>query len=796
MHNHIITMQQPATRWEDALPSGNGEVGAMMYGSIERERILLNHENLWLPLFGRPTLPNMAKHLPRYRQLLQDLKFQEADKFYRTMLSEEGWPPLIYSDPFHPAFDFVIESKPGAAFTNYRRSLDLSTGEAGVTWQEDGTRFARSMFVSRADGVVVVRLTSTRRAALTLRARFASRPMHETHRKKLHYPRGYTMEEIPLAFEASAQTRWARIDVRYTTGDKGYGGLARLVARGATVKAAGESVSVHGADEVLVLISVTDQKMTPAAVSRLRRRLGALPTRYATLLRRHVKIHRELYQRVSLDICGSELAAAGNEELLSRAYAGKAPNALVEKLFNYGRYLFISSTGTKGYPPNLQGVWNGDYVPAWSCDYTLDENVQMCHWAVLPCNLPELLGPYFDFFERSIPDWQENARAFFGCRGVYSCIRRSNHALMNENMPYLIWSEGAGWLARQFFEYWLYTRDRAFLRKRAVPFLKQVALFYEDFLYEDRSGTYVVCPTMSPENVPDIVGGTRPSVSPTMAVAVCREVLETLCDACRELGIEPGNVKKWRAMIERLPIYEVNRDGALREWLYRGLNDNYRHRHLSHLYPLFPGCEITQESNPVLFEACRVAVEKRLVVGIRSQTGWSLVHMAHIYARLGDAQRALDCFDFLARSCLGANLFTYHNDYRQQGITLYEGGFPPFQIDANMGLVSAVIEMLVFSAPGMIKLMPALPARWRRGSVKGVVCKGAIVLSMQWDRPGRALRVVLRSAQRQSVTVKAPQWASRARAKGRNARIERSPLGKPFWNITFAARKPCTVSFS
>jgi alpha-L-fucosidase 2 len=794
MYKHVLRMQQPATRWEDALPCGNGEIGAMIYGNIEKERILLNHENLWLPLFGRPRLPGMAKHLPRYRKLLQKLKFQEADRFYRRKLKQEGWPSLIYTDPFHPAFDLLIEPKAGAAFSDYERLLDLRTGEATVRWKEGATGFSRTMFVSRSDRLVVIRCAADRPALLTARIRFAAHPMHETHRKRLHYPRGYTMEEIPLSFKASARGSWARMDARYTVNSKGYGGLARVVAKGAALKAEGDALHVSKAREILILVGLTGEKMTPAVVSRLRKRIQSVPAKYATLLSRHARMHRGLYSRVSVNLSGGRTARAGNEELLSDAYRGKASNALVEKLFNYGRYLFISSTSTAGFPPNLQGVWNGDYIPAWSCDYTLDENVQMCHWQALPANLPELLGPYFDYFERSVRDWKANAKAFFGCRGVYTCLRQSNHGLMAENMPYMIWSEGAGWLAKQFYEYWLHTGDREFLRDRAVPFLKQVALFYEDFLYEDARGKYIICPTMSPENVPDVKGATRPSLTPTMAVAVCKEVLSSLCEACAELGIERRNVKKWRAMIKKLPAYAVNRDGAIREWLYPKLKDNYHHRHLSHLYPLFPGCEITKEKSPELFEACRIAVEKRLVVGIQSQTGWSLSHMAHIYARLGQAQRALDCMDLLSRSCLGINFLTYHNDYRRQGVTLYEGGMPPYQIDANMGLTSAVFEMLVFSLPGMVKLLPALPRRWAKGSVDGLLCRGGLQLSMQWNRTARTVRLMLRSERAQTVTVKTPSWTARAWARG--ATVAAGALGKGYWDVTLPARRTVTLSLT
>ncbi|MBD3390562.1 MAG: glycoside hydrolase family 95 protein [Chitinivibrionales bacterium] len=796
MSGHTLSLHQPATRWEDALPCGNGRIGAMLYGSIQKERILLNHENLWLPLFGRPKLPAMARHLPRYRKLLEQYKFTEADAYYRRMLKKEGWPDCIYTEPFHPAFDFCIESRVDGAFTGYRRGLALGTGEASVAWKEHGKAFARRMFVSRADDVVVIELTAGVKGGLEFSAGFGVHPMHETMRKQLCYPRDFSWDEIPLKFMSGARGSHAAMRVRYTRGGGGYGGVARIATTGGTVRASEDRLEVKGATRALILIGISGTRMTPAVERREKARLNKLPARYDTLLKRHARMHGAYLERVSLHLEDVSGRVASNEALLRDAYENRASNSLVERLFDYGRYLFISSTGTTGMPPNLQGLWNGDYVPAWSSDYTNDENVQMMHWHVLPSNLPELLGPYFDYYEASVRPWRKNAKAFFGCRGVYACLRQSNHGLMAENMPYMIWSEGAGWLARQFYEYWQYTGDRTFLRERAIPFLKEVALFYEDFLYEDARGRCLICPTMSPENIPDFPGAGRTTINPTMAIAVIREVLTSLIEACELLGTERRGVARWKDMLGKLPPYKVNSDGAIREWVYPRLKDNYHHRHLSHVYPLFPGNEVTPESDPALYKACKIAVEKRLVVGIQSQTGWSLAHMAHIYARLGDGDRALECIDLLARSCLGPNLLTYHNDYRHQGITLYENAYPPFQMDANLGITSAVIEMLVFSLPGFVKVLPALPRRWTRGAVEGIACKGGATVSLKWDRAKKTVAVSLTSRARQTITVKAPGWAGRVRARTAGVSVRPAARGAAYWDITVPARRSVSLTFS
>jgi alpha-L-fucosidase 2 len=342
-----------------------------------------------------------------------------------------------------------------------------------------------------------------------------------------------------------------------------------------------------------------------------------------------------------------------------------------------------------------------------------------------------------------------------------------------------------------FYDYWLFTEDHTFLRDRAVPFLKQVALFYEDYAFTGEDGRLVLAPSLSPENKPHVAYAGLATVNATMDVAIAREVLSNLCQACKALGIEAEGVARWQSMLDKLPAYEVNTDGAMREWLWPGLGDNYMHRHQSHIYPLFPGIEVTTESAPTIYEACRVAVEKRLVVGLTSQSGWSLAHMANIYARLGQGERALECLELLTRAAVGPNLLTYHNDWRGQGLTLHAPN-PPFQIDANFGLTAAVLEMLVFSVPGMLKLLPALPDAWQRGAAKGIACRGRIVVDLAWDRAGRHIWTTLTAQTAQQVTVKFPAPVAVLRT---DAAVLKSQYGAPYREVALEAGQPVDLEF-
>jgi len=776
---HGMTSRQPAARWQDALPSGNGTLGALVYGNIREELVLLNHEALWLRS-PKPALPDVSAHLPELRRMLAAGRWKEAQDFLDLKLREAHYAFRI--DPYHPAFDLGVQMETRAAFSRYRRSLDFETGEVSVAWREGDTAFERRLFVSRADDAVIMSIRGDGAAKVTCRV--ALLPHTQTDAGRI------APEAIPIAFESSAEEGWLTLRGRYQDGNE-FGGLARVLVKGGELKTSADAAQAVNANEVLVIVKLFANEPSAPALERLRREVEALPGDYAALFERHAPLHREPFLRMALDLDAGEERRLPNEEMLLHAYEGDVPSALVERMFDHGRYLLISSSRPGGLPANLQGVWNGEYQPPWASDFHNDENIQMNYWQALPGNLPEATLPYFDLYEASLADYRENARKVFGCRGIFAPISQSTHGLAHHG-PWLNWTAGAGWLAQLFYDYWLFTGDRDFLKNRAVPFMREVALFYEDFLFEDERGRLTFSPSLSPENVAATPGASLASINATMDVAIARELLGNLCAACEALGIEQEGIARWRTMLDKLPAYEINADGAIAEWIHPKLPDNYHHRHQSHIYPLFPGLEVTPESDPSLFEACRVAVEKRLVIGLTSQTGWSLAHMANIYARLGDGDRALECLELLSRSCLGRNFFTYHNDWRSQGLTLFfgYGRRVPFQIDANFGVTAAVLEMLVFSQPGMVKLLPALPAKWRKGKARGILCRGGVEVSVEWDVDAKRVKATLLARSPQQVTVKFPLVP--ASVEGGECR--ESTLGPAYRVVSLAAGKKTVLA--
>ncbi len=770
-----MILRTPATRWQDALPTGSGVVGALVYGNIQNDTILLNHDGLYYP--NQPAAQaSVADQLTEMRRLIRAGRCRDATqlmaKAYTERTKQEVGSTSTGRDPYQPFCSIQLGMSTNGPFRKYRRGVDFATGRAWVQWTDNVATFTREVFVSRVTDTVFLRIRGSKDGTVSCRLSLAKARNEQTEEKVFS---GVATNDIKLSAsqQASLDDKSVSFQGRYPNGFA-FCAVGKVDVKGGTIHVADESLVVSGAHEVVMRVQLyLGQKPN----------MADLPVAFEDAFSEHAAVHSELFNRVTLSLGGE--TRSSNEEMLLAAYDGDVPLSLVQAMFEFSRYLLICSSRPGGWPANLQGLWNGDYAPAWNSDIHTDENIQMNYWQALPGGLPEAAMPLFEYFEKHLEDFRHNAKNVFGCRGIYVPLAMTTNG---REIPsaWSSWTAAAGWIAQHFYDYYLYTGSLEFLKLRAVPWLKEVASFYEDFLQEEADGKLVFIPSLSPENRPTGADSML-CINATMDVAICREVLENLCDGCELLGIESAGVKSWRAMLAKLPAYEINGDGAMKEWLHPSFKDNYHHRHQSHLYPVFPGLEITEESNPSIYEACRVAVEKRLVIGLTSQTGWSMAHMANIYARLGQGDRAMECLEILARASTGPNFFTYHNDWRQMGLSCGWGKMPPFQIDANLGIAAAVLEMLVFSKPGLLKLLPALPARWTSGRVTGIRCRGGITVDMQWQ-PGH-FNATLTSNNDQSLRLRLPPAFNPASFAGRQAQDE----GSGYWVIALKSGEPFHV---
>ncbi len=797
--------------WREALPSGNGVIGASVFGGVQEETVLLNHAALWH--WGqKDELPDVSGALTRTRRLMDEKRYLEASWQLANALKEKGYGTRLASR--FPLAALRLEMPCDHAFKSYSRTLRMDTGEVEVSWKDGSKSLRRRLFVSRADGMVVYAIDSSATpdpAPAAVSAHAGGRgcgvdgssgsnggggnsgvvgssgggtccgsgdPTGVTGRLGLVLHPSDRFGETPEFKELAQSVETGAADgyAWYAAGNDDrtdFGAVLRVIPQGGGGRLDTEEGFVHfaGMERVLILVKVFVQGERLAEIARLKSELAGLAEEltYEELLASHTALHTPLYRSVSLELedgGGEDLLELPNERLLLEAYKGEAPAALVRKLWSFGRYLFIS--GTSGEPPaqpfGLYGLWGGDYRLVWSHNMA-NENIQMMYWHAHTGGLGGLAEALFRYYEGLMEDFRSNARKLYGCRGIYIPAGTTpGNGSPNQIVPVILnWTGAASWLARHYDEYYRYTGDLEFLRERAMPFMREALAFYLDFLVTDENGLYKLYPSVSPENTPlnympadgkPLAHPMPTTINATMDVALLKELLSHLIDGSRALGGDPAEIAEWGAMLERLPAYRINGDGAVCEWIHPDFEDRYTHRHLSHLYPVFPGHEVTRENNPELFQAFETAVQKR---EIGAQTGWSLAHMAAVYARLGDGSRALDCLDLLTRASLLPNLFTLHNDWRGMGVSM---NMPtaPVQMDANMGVINAVQEMLLQASPGMLKLLPALPDRWRRGRLADWRFHTGRV-TLEWDLDAGSFHAEITADRDTQLTVLLPEWA-------------------------------------
>jgi hypothetical protein len=450
-----------------------------------------------------------------------------------------------------------------------------------------------------------------------------------------------------------------------------------------------------------------------------------------------------------LDLGGGADHALTSEQLLAKTTDAEPSRALLEKVFDAGRYNIISSTSD--LPPTLQGVWAGTYDPPWASDFTHNGNVPSALASMLMGNTPELLLAYTSYMEGLVPYLEVNAKMIFGARGIALPSRSTTNGYNNAfeaDFPGQFWVAGAAWAAHFFYDYWLYTGDRKFLAGHALPFMEKAALFFEDYLYEGPDGKYVFSPTQSPENAPSNTGS-QTTFNATMDVAAAKELLGNTIAASRELNVNKDKIPVWVKMLAKMPEYMINEDGAVQEWLTPKLADNYNHRHNSQLYPLFDGMPEEIAKDPKLKAAFKRLIELKLE---RHWSNWEkqggfmsfgLVQLGQASASLGEADLAYRCLVPLLNRYWLHNLASMHNAKKL------------FNTDISGGLPAVLIKMLVASDPGVVRLFPALPSAWPSGTIEGVLCRGQVEITrLTWD--GATIQVAFKTARAQEISLFAP----------------------------------------
>jgi alpha-L-fucosidase 2 len=543
----------------------------------------------------------------------------------------------------------------------------------------------------------------------------------------------------------------------------GYEGVGRIVLKGGGLSVEGKQIVIHDADELLLLVCIEpNYQATGSIVDQMKERLTAVSSDYKMLLKKHTAIHGEMYNRVKLDLDGEGDPALHSEAMVLKARRKITP-AIIERLFDASRYHILSATGAN--PPNLQGIWNGNWTPPWSSDFIQNGNLQVAISGFLCGNLAELMISYFHYQERMFAYYRDNARRLFGCRGIHIPSRTSTHGWdfhFNQTWCMTFWTAGAGWAASFYYDYYLYTGDKKFLEQRAYPFMKEAAMFYEDFLVIGENEKYIFNPSYSPENNP-ANSNSQACINATIDVMVARQLLRNCISAARILKRDKDLVRKWKEMLLKMPDYEINEDGALREWLWPGLKDNYAHRHISHLYGLYEMIDPDFSNNAALLLSAERAIEKWMKFRRKDNGGdmaFGLVQMAFVAANLGNKEMVSELINWMAGQYWTNSLASLHNPGNLFNMDL-SGGFP-----------AVIIRALCYSEPGLIFLLPVLPEDWVKGSIEGILLRGQIELkSLMWD--GNDISLVLNSRMKQTVTVKIPGEISSLIPRDKKLKVKR-----------------------